>query len=359
MLLANAMRRGNNNFDLLRLIAELMVILGHSFALVPVKGEIDPIQSLVGFAYSGSLAVKFFFFLSGILVTNSLFQKEDLVDFTVMRATRIIPAIAVCSAILALIVGPIFTTDENYFSNPDVFRFIWGNSIINIQYTLPGVFTNLPFKDVNASLWTIPYEVCAYIALAGLFLVGALRNKHAAAAICVFFILDSLIPQGGFFLYFYNNADVRYLPFSFALGALCAIYKDRIFLSSKLSLGLIILTYVFWHSVAQQALFYASVFFTAIYVSTWKPVVKLTPKWDVSYGIYLYGWPAQQVVASLFPGLKRNIDMPLTMAIAISFACLSWVLIERPAWSVGRGLVRTISNRRKFLSDPIQGNPVT
>ncbi|QTN98579.1 acyltransferase [Brucella sp. 458] len=202
MLIADAVRRGNNNFDLLRLVAAAMVIVGHSYALVPVKGEIDPIQALVGFAYSGSLAVKFFFFLSGILVTNSLLQKQDIIEFVTMRTARVVPAIAVCSAILALIIGPIFTTDTKYFSNPDVFRFIWGNSIINIQYTLPGVFQNLAFKEVNASLWTIPYEVCAYIVLAGFFLIGALKNKHVAAAICVFFIVYSLLPQGGDFFIF-------------------------------------------------------------------------------------------------------------------------------------------------------------
>ncbi|QTN02449.1 acyltransferase family protein [Ochrobactrum sp. EEELCW01] len=339
MQLADALRRGNNNFDLLRLIAAVMVIVGHSYALVPVKGEIDPVLSLVGFAHSGSLAVKFFFFLSGILVTNSLLQKRDIVEFTTMRALRVVPAIAVCSAILALIVGPIFTTDQNYFSNPQVFRFIWGNSIINIQYTLPGVFENLPFNAVNASLWTIPYEVCAYLALAGLFLVGALNNKHVAAAICVFFIVDSLIPQGGFFLYFYSNDEVRFLPFSFALGALCAIYKDRIDVSLKLSVGLILLNYIFWFTVAQQALFYAAVFFTAIFVSTLKPVVKLTPKWDISYGIYVYGWPAQQIVASVLPGIPRSVDMPLTIAIAVACGCLSWVFIERPALKFGRNLM--------------------
>lgn len=37
MLLAEAMRRRNNNFDLLRAIAAVMVIVGHSYALVPVK----------------------------------------------------------------------------------------------------------------------------------------------------------------------------------------------------------------------------------------------------------------------------------------------------------------------------------
>lgn len=340
MLLANAMRRGNNNFDLLRLIAAIMVIVGHSFALVPIEGEFDPLQRWVGITYSGALAVKFFFFLSGLLVTNSLMQKSDIVDFVVMRTFRIIPAIAVCSATLALLIGPFFTINTNYFANSEVYKFIIGNTLINIHYNLPGVFTNLPFNSVNGSLWTIPFEVCAYIAVTGLFLIGALKNKHVAAGICVFFITDSLLPQGGFFLYFFNNPEIRYLPFSFALGALCAIYKDKISLSYELSLGLMLLSYVFWDTIGQHAFFYAAVFFTALFVSTWHPVVKLTPRWDISYGIYLYGWPAQQIISSTMPGLPRWIDITTTIALSAVCGCISWVLVERPTLSFGRELLK-------------------
>lgn len=340
MLLADAMRRQNNNFDLLRLIAAVMVIVGHSFALAPVEGEIDPLQSWIGITYSGALAVKFFFFLSGLLVTNSLLQKSDIIDFAVMRAVRVVPAIAVSSAVLALVVGPIFTRDYNYFSNSEVYKFIIGNTLIDIRFNLPGVFTDLPHKAVNGSLWTIPYEVGSYIAVAGLFLVGALKNKHVAAAICVFFIIDSLLPQGGFFLYFFNNTEVRYLPFSFALGALCAIYKDRISLTFGMCLGLMLLSYVLWDSIAQHALFYSSVFFTSLFISTWRPIVMITPKWDVSYGIYLYGWPAQQIMASIMPQQPRLLDIIMTTTLAIICACISWVAIERPALNYGRTLLK-------------------
>ncbi|QTN98578.1 hypothetical protein J8E27_00060 [Brucella sp. 458] len=130
------------------------------------------------------------------------------------------------------------------------------------------------------------------------------------------------------------------MPFSFALGALCAIYKDKINLSSQLSIGLIILTYVFWETVAQQALFYASIFFTAIFISTWKPIVKLALKWDISYGIYVYGWPAQQLVTSVIPGHSRWLDMLITIAIAAVCGCLSWVFVERPSLKFGREFLK-------------------
>jgi len=101
-----------------------------------------------------------------------------------------------------------------------------------------------------------------------------------------------------------------------------------------------LLSYVFWETVAQHALFYAAVFFTALFISTWRPVVALTPKWDVSYGIYLYGWPAQQIVTSVAPGHSRPLDMLMTITIAAACGCLSWVFVERPSLAFGRELLK-------------------
>ena len=54
-----------------------MVIYGHAYALLPTEGSIDPIGKLLGFDYSGSLAVKIFFFLSGYLITTLLRREYE------------------------------------------------------------------------------------------------------------------------------------------------------------------------------------------------------------------------------------------------------------------------------------------
>ena len=75
MRLAEILPRGANNLDLFRIIAAAMVIFGHAYALVPVSGQSDPLAQWLGFDSSGSLAVKVFFLLSGLVVTNSLLDK--------------------------------------------------------------------------------------------------------------------------------------------------------------------------------------------------------------------------------------------------------------------------------------------
>ncbi|WP_370600237.1 acyltransferase family protein [Pseudomonas nitroreducens] len=76
MLLSNVLRKENNNLDIFRVVAAVMVIYGHAYALLPVEGQRDIVGKLLVFDYSGSLAVKIFFFLSGLVVTNSLIEKK-------------------------------------------------------------------------------------------------------------------------------------------------------------------------------------------------------------------------------------------------------------------------------------------
>jgi len=67
----------SNNFDLVRLIAAVMVIYGHSFAISPKVGHSDLIvRATAGIAQSGSVAVAVFFFLSGALVTRSMVESS-------------------------------------------------------------------------------------------------------------------------------------------------------------------------------------------------------------------------------------------------------------------------------------------
>ena len=92
-LLQNLLLRENNNFDLIRLIAAWLVIYGHANAMIPpVYQRDDAIAVFLRFDYSGTLAVKVFFFLSGLVVANSLLEKKNILQFVVARFFRIWPA---------------------------------------------------------------------------------------------------------------------------------------------------------------------------------------------------------------------------------------------------------------------------
>ena len=52
---------------------------------------------------------------------------------------------------------------------------------------------------------------------------------------------------------------------------------------------------------------------------------------DFSYGLYLYGWPVQQLIAYHFlPNLSPAAEFALSLPLAIVCAAISWHWIERP-----------------------------
>lgn len=71
IVLADILPRDKNGFDLVRLFAAVAVIFGHSFYIFQTGGYSEPVTQLIHKNYTGTLAVGVFFFLSGILVTQS------------------------------------------------------------------------------------------------------------------------------------------------------------------------------------------------------------------------------------------------------------------------------------------------
>ena len=57
---------------------------------------------------------------------------------------------------------------------------------------------------------------------------------------------------------------------------------------------------------------------------------------DFSYGIYLRGFPIQQVVFGLLPKAPLWLDIIIVAAITGAIAIASWHLLERPALDFAR-----------------------
>src|SRR5438445_6117084 len=99
------MSHRGNAFDLLRLMAALLVVFGHSWVLT---GHED-LLTFLGGINAGDLGVGVFFLLSGYLVSASWLADPSLKRFAARRALRIYPAYALVVAVLALVVGPLVT----------------------------------------------------------------------------------------------------------------------------------------------------------------------------------------------------------------------------------------------------------
>jgi len=65
------------------------MVFGHSFYIFQTGGYSEPETQLIEKNYTGTLAVGVFFFLSGILVTQSYALNASPAHFLLMRAFRI------------------------------------------------------------------------------------------------------------------------------------------------------------------------------------------------------------------------------------------------------------------------------
>ena len=93
---------GRDNFLLLRLVAALLVVLGHSFVLTgDLQAAGDPVHLLLPRTHAHLVGVALFFTISGFLITLSFQRKPQLTRFLRARFLRLWPGLAVLFTTLA------------------------------------------------------------------------------------------------------------------------------------------------------------------------------------------------------------------------------------------------------------------
>lgn len=338
MLLNQVLNPKNNNFDLFRLVAALLVIYGHASGLVLVPNVVnsDFVASLLGFEYSGGLAVKFFFMLSGLLVTASFLSKPQVGEFIIKRAARILPGLFVCLCVSVFIIGLCFTKLSlfEYFSHLDTWKYLINNTFLfHLEWRLPGVFADSKY-GLNGSLWTLPLEVVCYLFLAAIYGLGIWRIRWLANLVLLAVIFLSFFMPHLMTPLFANNQESHFLPGCFALGALFATNQQVIIVNKQGALALVLLTALLWSSGLKVMLFYVSFFYCCLYLGSRKFMVeKLKIPADPSYGVYIYGFVIQQCVGHIFPAQGVHFNQILSGIIAIAVGLLSWYWVERPSIS--------------------------
>lgn len=102
-----SLSHSNNNFDFLRLLGALLVIISHSYALT-LAGK-DPLFQLTGSEPFSFLGVAMFFVISGFLITQSG-HYDPTRHFIWKRFLKIIPGLIGVSLFTVFILGPVVTT---------------------------------------------------------------------------------------------------------------------------------------------------------------------------------------------------------------------------------------------------------
>jgi len=333
----------NNNFDLIRLLAAIQVVIYHGIAHLHLPAPRWVIVFLASFP-----GVPVFFFVSGMLVTYSLSNTSERSVFFEKRIRRVYPGLVV-AFLLALLVLAAFGRLGGAVGRPDFWGWAVGQLTLFQAYN-PSVFRDFGVGTVNGSLWTIPIEVTFYLALPFLVAAGGnrLRLAKLIAALSLLSFGFATVSSGAESLPF-RIAKETLLPFfyQFGLGVLACLYLEplRKVVRGKwpLGLGLAVLcggvanSWIAWYMplVRLLGLVFLFLFVLSVALET-KPVApKLLRGWDLSYGIYIFHMLAMNVAVVLgFMGSWW--DLLAVLSVSAAVAALSWRFVEWPVISVRR-----------------------
>ena len=346
---ATVLEEANNRpagFDYMRLLLSLSVIAMHTVVicygaaadLAMWESPLRPVLRAI---------LPMFFALSGFLVAASFLRCRTMVMFFGLRAIRIYPALIVEVMLSAFILGPLLTAYPmaDYFTDHRLAVYLL-NALGEPHYELPGLFLDNPNPgQVNRQLWTVPFELGCYLAMAVLALAGAIRRHWlaplAAIGLTVTYYIarefkyDGAVPQT------VGPLAGALLIVCFLAGVTIYLYRTRIPLNHGLGIasGLVGCALATFGDLNQFLAPWPLAYFT-VYLGTLDPRrLGWLKHADISYGLFLYGYPVQQMFASL-GGIARNgvANFLLSVIGTGLFATASWLYIEKPALNLRQPL---------------------
>lgn len=344
MYLSDSLPSRKNNFALIRHIAALLVIYGHCYPLADSTAKNshtpDPFSRLV-FEYLGfsvgiaGQMVSVFFFLSGLLIAKSA-ASQPWRAFWKARLLRIYPALW-GNIVFCVVLGMICTSLawDAFLLHPATTQFLWMNGTLwQAVGALPYVFEHNPWQVVNGSLWTLPlelrmYAICFVLALLGVFRRPVVFNLLLGSFIVLCIMSDAM----GMSL----DKQVMRLPLYFIFGMASYMNAAHIRMHVGIVIGLCAVAaggYMLLPRACYDVMFAVALSYATLYAAYryYMPRLDIGRIGDMSYGIYLYGFPVQQLWVWGYGGvISPALLCVLSIVTVIPLAIASWMVIEKPA----------------------------
>lgn len=315
----------SENLHLMRFIASIMVILSHSFVICTASEENEWFVKLFDAQLTmGGFAVAVFFLCGGYLIAMSAEKNQTAGKYFTARVLRLFPPL-VFSTFFTIVLCSFFSEMGQilYFFSPTTWVYMW-NCVFKRVYYLPGVFTGNPYGAVvNGSLWTLPVEFICYI-LCFMAIKMKLTKKKSYPFTAPFVI------AGAYVVWFmgYGIPNLRELirpVLLFYIGMGYWIYREYITFSIR-KFCIAIAAFVGLMIIGQGTLAMLLAF-PYIMMTIWFGMKQCSPKLgklgNYSYGIYLWGFPVQQMVMDVYadfpmdPMLNVVFAIPITIVLGI------------------------------------------
>ena len=344
----------DNQFNFLRLLLASLVLLAHSPELTDGDRHREPLTRLFGTLSSGELAVTGFFLLSGFLIVQSWQRRPHLGRFLASRVLRIYPGFAVASLVSVLVAGALGSANAHrYLAQVDL-KWLLQTITLLRSPSAPPTFVGTHHPIVNGNLWTICYEFSCYLAVGLLGAAGLLRHRRAFLGFTlalagagllplvtrplvtlIFHLLGVARAKDLYLVLMLGQENAVFLHFLlvFCAGGCFALFRDRLRLSPTWAwAALAALVPCLFSPVGSQLALVtlgAYAFFTFAFARLPR-LAAFQGRADISYGVYLYGWPVQKLLLWHWPALSPWALFGLSAVGAATAGWVSWHFIEHP-----------------------------
>lgn len=301
----------SNWLDQWRLLFASLVILSHSFELIDGNRHRELIHRAFGQTSFGEVAVAGFFVLSGYLITKSWRATPQFGPYLRNRFLRIWPAYAVAFAVSVFVVGPLAADAPSAYLE----AIPWASNLSRLIFLdAPDaprwIFPGHPEPFLNGAMWTLKYEFLCYL----LTPLLVWRRSVLIAAWVVAAVLGVgfgwVMPRfimlflGGAALYVFDIRPNRWALTVAVVGLVSLMFTPAWALGISLFGSYLVLSLGL------------------------RPSPLRLP--DISYGVYLYGWPVQKLL--IFWGVTEPWRLfALSLPAAMLLGLASCYLVERPA----------------------------
>jgi len=345
-----SLHRGKgNNLDFLRLVLAALVVYSHSFMLLlghRAAIRTETFRRLThGWTNGGALAVDAFFVISGFLIVHSWHHSSSAWVFLQKRVARVYPAFIAASLVCLLLVGPLASSPPSHlWKVVSVPGYLF--DALNLQVdNPPGIFPHNPFHELNTSTWSMIFEFWFYLVIMFLGLLGVYRRPANLLGLlggCL--LLYGL--QQELRLPFLDRGDFRWhipIPFSghwpklgcfFFAGVCSYAYRERIPVRGSLlaaAAGVLLISCFLGRGLWLTVPLCGSYLLLSFAFNSRLQFPRFARYADLSYGVYLYAWPIQQILVHYRKPYFNPYTLFLaTLPLACACAWASWHCVERP-----------------------------
>ena len=346
---ADVSRGRDNNCDFVRFMLAALVVLAHAFLALD-RGTVVQYDLLNGASryqtQLGHLAVHGFFTISGALILASWERSTTLHDFIRNRVLRIYPGFIACYLLCLFVVAPLSGLTWQAYVDQLNLPLAAIKMLLLRGFGGFETFPNNAHHMLNGSLWTIPFEFGCYLLIAMFAIFGRYRRQAIPIGAAIAYVLYMFrgLAEGQTFEGVPSPLravllGLAHLPGPpevclFLFGAVFHQTKHRIPFSGKLALLALGLTAVAFRVPPTLQFVLPFTLPYLVFFVVYHPQLKLHgfgKRADLSYGIYLWGWPVEQMLVRFFePQLNGVLLFLLALPLTAILALASWKLVEAP-----------------------------